>query len=120
MRINKYDIFLVDLDLTRGSEQKGVHPCVVVQNNQANKWSRTTVVCPFTSTIRSLPHFLAVEPSDVNKLDRECAIDLLQIKTVDKTRLIKKLGFLDSCYIPEFTERFKTSFDLEDLFLNFS
>lgn len=117
MRIKKYDIFLVDLDLTRGSEQKGVRPCIVVQNNHANQLSRTTVVCPFTSTLRPFPHFMVVLPSETNGLNQKCAVDILQIKTVDKSRLIKRLGFLDSQYIPEFTDRFKTSFDLEDLFI---
>lgn len=115
MKVKKYDIVVVNLNPTKGSEQKGIRPCLVVQNNGANQFSRTTVVCPISSTIKRYPHTLIVSESVENGLKNESRIDLLQIRTVDQSRMVKKIGVLDKKYRHEFKERFKVGFDLEDL-----
>jgi len=117
MEVNKYDIVLVNLNPTKGSEQKGMRPCLVVQNNGANKHAKTTVVCVFSSVIKKYPHTLIIAPSDINQLEVESRLDLLQIRTVDKMRLVKKIGVLDDGYKQEFKERLKVSFDLDDMFI---
>lgn len=113
--VDKYDIVLVDLDPTRGSEQRGVRPCLVLQNNQANKFARTTVVCTLTSNLKELPHTLKIEPSGFNNIDRESVIDVLQIKTIDKSRIIHKIGELDDKYRMEIVKRCIIAFDLKDV-----
>ncbi len=116
MQIKKYDILLVNLNPTLGSEQKSTRPCIVVQHNPANHSSTTTVVCPITSTIKKFPHTLIVNPSKLNNLTNVCKIDILQIRTVDKIRIIKKIGELDDKYKEELKEKFCISFDLDDMF----
>ncbi|MFH0820288.1 MAG: type II toxin-antitoxin system PemK/MazF family toxin [Candidatus Peregrinibacteria bacterium] len=115
MQIRKYDIVLVNLDPAVGAEKKGVRPCVVVQNNQANRFSETTVVCPLSTTLKHYPNNLIINPSSQNQLKQISCLDILQIKTVDKSRIRKKWGMLDERYHDELSAKFFVSFDLEDL-----
>ena len=117
MIISKYDIVLVNLNPSKGSEQKGIRPCLVIQNNGANMYANTTVVCAISSKIRRLPNTLITSPSDENGLKQESKIDFLQIRTIDKSRIIKKLGSLEEKYRAELKERITMSFDLNDILL---
>ncbi|MDP3975414.1 MAG: type II toxin-antitoxin system PemK/MazF family toxin [bacterium] len=116
MLIKKYDIVLVLLDPTRGSEQKGTRPCLVVQNNEVNKFSRTTVVCPFTTTLKDYFFHVKVLPSRENGLIQPSALDLLQIRTVDKERIVRTVGVLEFSYREIFRNAFLESFDVDDHF----
>ena len=115
MMIKKYDIVLVNLNPTKGSEQKGIRPCMVLQNNGANLYSNTTVICPISSKIRRFPHTLILNPSKTNGLKNESRLDILQIRTIDKERITKKMGILDDHYRMEMKGKIKTSFDLDDI-----
>jgi mRNA interferase MazF len=115
MLISKYDIVLATLDPTQGSEQKGMRPCLVIQNNGANLYANTTVVCPISSSIRRFPHTLIVSPDKTNGLKKESRIDLLQIRTIDKSRIIKKLGKLEDRYKRELRAKLIISFDINDI-----
>ena len=115
MLIKKYDLLLVDLNPTKGSEQKGVRPCLVLQNNAANAFSGTTVVCPISTTIKHYPHTLIVEASKKNGLKAQSRVDILQLRVIDKKRILKKLGELDEKYREELKHRIGISFDLDDI-----
>lgn len=115
MQIKKYDILIINLNPTFGSEQKGIRPCMVVQNNQFNERAQTTVVCPITSVIKHYPHHLIVQPSSQNSLRKRSRLDLLQIRTIDKGRITKKIGTLDEEYRDELKAKFFVSFDLDDI-----
>ena len=115
MVISKYDIVLVNLNPTKGSEQSGIRPCLVIQNNGANMYSNTTVVCAISSKIRRLPNTIIIAPSRINNMKKESKIDILQIRTIDKARIIKTIGQLDKKYHRELRERINISFDLNDI-----
>jgi len=84
-QINQYDIVLVNLDPTIGSEMKKTRPCVVLSPNEMNKYLQTIVVAPMTSG--SKPYPTRVEVShEVTK--GWIAID--QIRTIDRTRIVKR------------------------------
>ena len=114
--IRKYDIILASLDTTQGSEQRGIRPCMVVQNNRVNELSRTLVVCPFSSNVKAFFFALPVKPSALNGLSVISQLDILQIRTIDKTRMIKNIGRLEESYWPQFKTCFEESFDLNDWF----
>lgn len=116
MQIKKYDIVMVNLDPIRGSEQRGKRPCMIVQHNEVNKHARTTVICPFSKVIKRFFFSMVVLPNEENGLSCESRLDLLQIRTIDKGRITKKLGSLGHAYRDEFKQRFVDSFDLNDLF----
>lgn len=84
-QINQYDIVLVNHDPTIGSEMKKTRPCVVLSPNEMNKYLQTIVVAPMTSG--SKPYPTRVEVShEVTK--GWIAID--QIRTIDRTRIVKR------------------------------
>lgn len=115
MNVKKYDILLINLNPTKGSEKQGIRPCLVVQNNAANEHANTTVVCPISSVIKKYPHTLIVESGKINGLQQQSRVDILQIRVIDQSRVIKKIGVLDEEYKEEFRNRMAISFDLDDI-----
>jgi len=110
MFFEKYEIILVNLNPTKWSEQSWIRPCIIMQNNFANKVSRTFVIAIISSVIKDYPHTLIIEQTKKNWLKNKSRIDLLQIRTIDKSRIIKSLWILDEKYIEEFNEKIKISF----------
>jgi mRNA interferase MazF len=81
----RFDIFLVTLDPTKGSEIKKTRPCVIISPDELNHTLSTIIVAPMTTTIRSYPTRVLLTLDD-----KKGQID--QIRTLDKSRLVKKLG----------------------------
>ena len=89
--INRFDILLVSFDPSQGHEIKKTRPCVIVSPNEMNKYIKTLIVAPMTSKIRNYPTRIPVV------FDRkEGTIALDQIRTIDKSRIIRNLGTLDT------------------------
>ena len=89
------DVYLVNFDPTVGSEIKKTRPALVLQNDIANKYSPVTIVAAITSFDgdRLYPTEVKIE-AQIGGLDRESIVLLNQLRTIDKERLIKKLGVL--------------------------
>jgi len=90
VEVRRFDVFLVNLDPTVGSEIRKARPCLVVSPDEMNLHIRTVVVAPMTAKGRPYPS--RVETHFDGK-DGQVVID--QIRTIDKLRLIKRLGTLD-------------------------
>lgn len=86
----RFDVFLVSLDPSQGSEIKKTRPCVVISPDEMNKHIKTLIVAPMTSKVRNYPTRVPVTFED-----KDGNIVLDQIRTIDKSRIIKKLGTLD-------------------------
>ncbi|WP_244945005.1 type II toxin-antitoxin system PemK/MazF family toxin [Nostoc sphaeroides] len=91
MVVNRFDVFLVNLDPTMGSEIQKTRPCVVISPDEMNKYITTVIVAPMTTKGQSYPTRVACQ---FQGNDGQIVLD--QIRTVDKTRLVKKLGQIDS------------------------
>ena len=89
MEIRQYEIVLVNLDPTIGSEIKKTRPCVVISPNEMNKYLDTVVVAPMTSQSKTYPTRIKVEH---NNKTGWVVID--QIRTIDKQRIVKILDQL--------------------------
>lgn len=89
MEVSRFDVFLVNLDPTAGSEIQKTRPCVVISPDQANRHIRTVVVAPMTTKGRPYPSRV---PTRFDGREGQIVID--QIRTVDKIRLVKTLGVL--------------------------
>jgi len=96
MEINQYQIVLVNLDPTIGSEINKTRPCVVISPNEMNKYLRTIVIAPMTTSNKKYPTRAKVKHN--NKTGR---IVLDQIRTIAKQRIIKQLGNLTKAEIKE-------------------
>lgn len=94
MEIKQYEIVLVNLDPTIGSEIKKTRPCVVISPNEMNKYLRTIVIAPMTTSSKKYP--TRVEIKHDNRMGW---IVLDQIRTIDKARIIKPLGSLSKSEI---------------------
>ena len=89
MDLKQYQIVLVNLDPTIGSEMKKTRPCVVISPNEMNKYLQTLVVAPMTSSSKTYPTRV-----EINHDNKKGWIVLDQIRTVDRQRIIKVLGSL--------------------------
>jgi mRNA interferase MazF len=94
MEIKQYELVLVNLDPTIGSEMKKIRPCIVISPNEMNKHLQTIVVAPLTSS--SKPYPTRVE---INQTKTKGWVVLDQIRTVDRRRIIKTLGNLTTSEI---------------------
>lgn len=114
VEIRRGDIFWVNLEPVAGSEQGGIRPCLIIQNNYGNKYSPLTIVAPITSKKfnKEFPTNVAILKKD-SGLNRDSTILLNQIRTIDKSRLIKKVGSLDSYTLGKVGKALKISLALE-------
>jgi mRNA interferase MazF len=90
VEIYRFDVFLVSLDPSKGSEIKKTRPCLVISPNEMNKYIRTLIIAPMTSKLKDYPTRVLV-----NFDGKEGNIVLDQIRTIDKSRIVKKLGTID-------------------------
>ena len=91
MELKQYAIVLVNLDPTIGSEIKKTRPCVIISPDEMNRYLQTIVLAPMTTNTKNYPTRVAVE---LNSTKGMIALD--QIRTVDRSRLLKILGVLNS------------------------
>jgi len=89
MIVQQYDVFIVNLDPTIGSEIKKTRPCVIISPDEMNKYLDTVVIAPVTSQSRNYPTRVMI---DLEEQENWVVID--QIRTIDKSRLTKKIGRL--------------------------
>ena len=105
MELSQYQIVLVNLDPTIGSEIKKTRPCVIISPDEMNKYLQTIVVAPMTTTSRKYPTRIEV------KHDRKIGwIVVDQIRTIDKQRIIKVLGRLSQPEIKELKSVMKETY----------
>jgi mRNA interferase MazF len=105
MEIKQYQIVLASLDSTIGSEIKKTRPCVVISPDEMNKYLRTVVIAPMTTSSKDYP--TRVEIKHDNKISW---VVLDQIRTIDKQRIIKELGKLSRPEIKEIKEALKETY----------
>ena len=89
MEVTQYQVVLVNLDPTIGSEMKKTRPCVVISPDEMNKYLQTIIIAPITSSSKSYPTRVILKNTKVKGW-----IVLDQIRTIDRQRLIKILGVL--------------------------
>jgi len=87
--IKRFDVYLVSLDPTRGSEIKKTRPCLIISPDEMNRHIRTVIIAPLTSAIKNYPTRVTTTIDG-----RKGQVVLDQIRTIDKQRLIKKLGVI--------------------------
>lgn len=105
MEIRQYQIILVNLDPTVGSEIRKTRPCVVISPDEMNNHLRTVVIAPMTTSSKKYP--TRVEIKHDNKIGW---IVLDQIRTIDKQRILKDLGKLSRSEIKEVKAILKETF----------
>ncbi len=105
MNYNQYEIVIVNLNPTVGSEIKKTRPCVIISPNEINTNLKTIVICPITSQNKNYPTRISF---DLEGKKNSIVID--QIRTIDKTRITKNIGTLEPKTIKKVKEIMKETF----------
>ena len=90
MVVNRFDVYLINLDPTIGSEIQKARPCLIISPDEMNRHIRTVIVAPMTTAGKDYPTRVSCK---FKKKKGRIVLD--QIRTIDKTRLIKKLGSIN-------------------------
>ena len=105
MEITQYSIVLVNLDPTIGSEIQKTRPCVIISPDELNDYLRTVVIVPMTTKSHKFPTRIKV-----NQNHQEGCVVIDQIRTIDKSRIIKILGTLSSVEIAKCKKAIRETF----------
>lgn len=105
------EVWLVNFNPGRGSEQRGTRPALVIQNDTGNIYASTTIVATITSTIKEFP-VTVVLPAGEGGLKQRSMVNLAQLLTIDKGRLHKRLGHLGDAVMEKVNEAVRVSLDV--------
>ncbi len=115
MNIKLGDIFYASLTPTVGSEQGGIRPVLIIQNNKGNRYSPTTVVIPITSSMskRDLPTHVILD--NTIGLEKKSIALIEQIRTLDKSRLLKKITRISKADLEKVKEAVKVNLNIRGM-----
>jgi len=105
------EVWVVNWNPARGSEQAGKRPALVIQNDIGNEKASTTIVAAISSSVKIYPMNVKIDPPE-GGLDRQSIIKTSQILTISKDRLEKRLGRLSAGKMEEINRAIKLSLDL--------
>ncbi len=108
------EIYYLDFGPAKGSDMRGVHPALIIQNDVGNRVSRLTIVAAITSNLKAarLPVCVQVSPAD-SGLPRESVVNLGHVYTVDKSRLRQLIGRLPVGLVEQIDKALRVSVGLE-------
>ena len=113
MNIKRGDIYYADLSPVIGSEQGGLRPVLIVQNDVGNKYSPTVIAAAITSKVSKAKLPTHIDVPGINAgLSKDSVILLEQIRTIDKKRLKEKMGHLDDDTMNHVNDAIEVSFGL--------
>ena len=115
LNVKRGDIFYADLSPVVGSEQGGIRPVIVIQNDIGNKYSPTVIVAAITSQINKakLPTHVEISSEEYG-LNRDSVVLLEQVRTLDKRRLKEYVGKLDNRIMDRVNKAISISVGLKD------
>ena len=113
MNIKRGDIYYADLSPVVGSEQGGIRPVLIVQNNVGNRYSPTVIAAAITSqqSKAKLPTHIPLHANSVG-LSKDSVVLLEQVRTIDKRRLKEKMGSVDETAMNAVNNAISISFGL--------
>ena len=85
------EVWLVNFNPGRGSEQQGIRPALIIQNDIGNEYASTTIIAAITTTLKKYPVTVLFDRME-GGLKHPSMANLAQLLTIDKTRLLKRLG----------------------------
>jgi mRNA interferase MazF len=107
--IKRGEIYWVNWNPARGSEQSGLRPALVIQNDTGNQHSPTTIIAALTTAITKPYPFTVKVAAKESGLPKESMVNLAVIMTIDKARLTEKCGELSEAKMNEVNEAIKVS-----------
>lgn len=113
MIVKRGDIYYADLSPVVGSEQGGIRPVLIIQNDIGNKYSPTVIATAITSQVNKskMPTHIEIDANEYG-LSKDSVVLAEQIRTIDKRRLKEKIGHLDDELMSRVNEALEISFGL--------
>ena len=110
--VKKGEMYYADLSPVVGSEQGGIRPVIILQNDKGNHYSPTTIIASVTSRKKKkhLPTHIKIK---IPNSKRKSVVMLEQVRTIDKSRLLEYIGKLDNGTMQEIDNAVKISFDID-------
>ncbi|MEK7879092.1 MAG: type II toxin-antitoxin system PemK/MazF family toxin [candidate division NC10 bacterium] len=105
------EVWMVNFNPGRGSEQQGIRPALIIQNDVGNQYADTTIVAAITSTIKIYPVTVPLMRGE-GGLKRSSIVNLAQILTIDRSRLRRRVGTLSSQLVEKVNAAIKVSLDV--------
>jgi len=90
------EIWFTNLNPTKGSEQAGFRPVVIISGNLLNTHLSVIITCPLTSKIKNYKGNVVLEPNDKNKLTKKSEVLTFHIRSISKNRFVRKIGSIDT------------------------
>jgi len=116
---HQFDIWLVNLNPTTGSEQKGIRPCIILETNGVGNFSNTTIIVPLSTKLQKIFSYEVIIPANLKTgLTQKSKIKMRQIRVIDKSRLIKKIGKVPGNLFTKIRENIAIIFDLTGMFIS--
>ena len=116
MEVKRGQVYFAEMPGAFGSEQGGYRPVVIIQNNVGNRFSRTTLIAPLTTsrTKRKLPTHVLIKARE-NGLEDDSLVLLEQVRVIDKARLKKYVTYLSDLQMTEINAAISVSFGIDSL-----
>ncbi len=105
------EVWTVNFSPSRGSEQRGVRPALVIQNDVGNQYAGTTIVAAITTTIKIYPVTVPLKKGE-GGLPQPSMVNFAQVLTIDKSRLLRRMGSLSSDRMDMVNSAIRVSLDL--------
>ena len=90
------EIWFANLNPTKGSEQSGFRPLVIISGNLLNEYLKVVITCPLTTKVRNYKGNVVLHPNDLNNLTETSEILTFHIRSVSKERLVRKIGIIST------------------------
>lgn len=113
MKVKRGELYYADLSPVVGSEQGGIRPVVIIQNDIGNKYSPTVIIAAITSQLNKakLPTHIEIGSQEFG-LPKHSVVLLEQVRTIDKKRLRDKIGHFDQDTMRKINDAIRISFEL--------
>ena len=99
--MKQYEIWYANLNPTKGSEQQGFRPVVIISGNVVNEYLKIVIACPLTTKIKGYKGNILLEPDEINRLSDKSEILTFHIRSISKERLMKKIGSISENQLNE-------------------
>lgn len=111
--MKKAEIWKAVLNDTKGSEQKGFRPVLIVSGNLLNTYAPVIWICPLTTKIKNYQGDLILKPTPINGLSQQSEVLAMQLRSISKDRLVEKLGVIEAGQLNELRRSLKEILEMD-------
>jgi len=111
--VKKAEIWKAVLNDTKGSEQNGFRPVLIVRGNLLHPYAPVIWICPLTTKIKNYQGDLILKPTSINGLSQQSEVLAMQLRSISKDRLVEKLGVIEAGQLNELRRSLKEILEMD-------